>query len=107
MGIPFASLILSLSSSTKTTLISIFTGLICLMSFVTFSLYVLDKKRRKEGKKPICKPLLLLFPWCFGGIGGFIGVYGLRQYMRYWYFPLNNVLAMIIQIAILLTFIIL
>ena len=43
---------------------------------------------------------LLILPWLMGGLGGLFGVYGVRHKTNHWYFPLNNVLALIVQFAL-------
>ncbi|MDE5715760.1 MAG: DUF1294 domain-containing protein [Anaeroplasmataceae bacterium] len=107
MEIQFASLILSLSSLTNKEKIIFILGIIeCIMSILTFLLYKIDKKRAKKRQWRIKEAILLLFPWLMGGIGGFMGIYTVRHKTHHWYFPLNNMLALIAQASLFISLLI-
>ena len=104
MEIQFASLILSLNSLTNKELILIILACIELvMSLVTVILYKNDKVRAKKRMWRTKESLLLILPWLMGGLGGFMGVYSIRHKTQHWYFPLNNVLALITQAALFIS----
>ena len=94
--------ILSLNSSTKNTLLAILITLEMLFSFLTLFIYLKDKKNARRKLKRISDIILLILPWLMGGIGGFLGIYSVRTKMHKWYFPLNNVLALIVQVALII-----
>ena len=77
------------------------------MSIVTILLYSIDKKRAIKNKWRIKEAVLLIFPWLMGGIGGFVGIYGIRHKSKHWYFVLNNFVAIVAQFALFSSIIIL
>lgn len=108
MVILFASLILSLNLSTnRTTIIIILAILEIIMSFITLMSYKRDKKLAKKHKWRTKEKTLLILPWLMGGLGGFFGIYSVRHKTNHWYFPLNNVLALIVQASIFIILILL
>ena len=70
------------------------------MSIITLLAYKIDKQKAKTGKWRTKEKTLLILPWLMGGLGGLFGVYGVRHKTNHWYFPLNNVLALIVQFAL-------
>ena len=70
------------------------------MSIVTLLAYKIDKTKAKKGKWRTKEKTLLILPWLMGGIGGVLGIYSVRHKTNHWYFPLNNVLALIVQFAV-------
>ena len=70
------------------------------MSIITLLAYKIDKQKAKTGKWRTKEKTLLILPWLMGGLGGLFGVYGVRNKTNHWYFPLNNVLALIVQFAL-------
>lgn len=108
MEIQFASLILSLNSLTNKEIIILILGILeVVMSIFTLLLYKIDKNRAKHRKWRIKEVTLLLFPWLMGGIGGFMGIYAVRHKTHHWYFPLNNMLALIAQVSLFISLFIL
>lgn len=100
----FVSLILSLNSLTNKELILTFLGIAeVVMSIFTAILYKVDKKRAIHHAWRIKEATLLIFPWLMGGIGGFLGIYAVRHKTQHWYFPLNNLLALIVQASIFIS----
>ena len=94
------SLILSSSLSiNKNNLLIILMIAEIVMSIITLLSYKIDKQKAKSGKWRTKEKTLLILPWLMGGIGGLIGIYGVRHKTNHWYFPLNNVLAIIVQFA--------
>ena len=71
-----------------------------IMSIITLFMYKLDKAKAKKQKYRISEATLLILPWLMGGIGGLLGIYSLRHKTKHWYFPLNNVMALIVQFAV-------
>lgn len=101
MEIQFASLILSLNSLTnKELILLLLTGVEIIMSVITAIAYKHDKVMAKKGLWRTKEATLLILPWLMGGLGGFVGIYAVRHKTRHWYFPLNNVLALIVQASI-------
>lgn len=95
------SLILSLSLSiNKDNLLLVLVIAEIVMSIITLLAYKIDKQKAKSGKWRTKEKTLLILPWLMGGIGGLIGIYGVRHKTNHWYFPLNNVLAIIVQFAV-------
>lgn len=104
MEIRFASLILSLNSLTNKEIILIVLIIAeVVMSLVTVIAYKNDKVRAKKGLWRTKESVLLLLPWLMGGLGGFMGIYSIRHKTQHWYFPLNNVLALIVQASIFIS----
>ena len=95
------SLILSSSLSiNKDNLLLVLVIAEIVMSIITLLAYKIDKQKAKSGKWRTKEKTLLILPWLMGGIGGLIGIYGVRHKTNHWYFPLNNVLAIIVQFAV-------
>ncbi len=108
MEILFVFLILSLNLSTnRTTLIVILAILEILMSIITLIAYKRDKRLAKKGKWRTKEKTLLILPWLMGGLGGFLGIYSVRHKTNHWYFPLNNVFALIVQASVFIMLILL
>jgi len=78
----------------------IYVGVIILMSFITFVLYSVDKKRAIKNKWRIKEATLLLSSFLFGSIGGLFGMYSLRHKTQHWYFVVVNFLSLVIHIFI-------
>ena len=104
MVISLESLILSSSLSiNKDYLLVILLIAEAVMSIVTAMCYKIDKAKAKKGAYRISEATLLILPWLMGGIGGVLGVYSVRHKTKHWYFPLNNVLAMIVQFSLIVS----
>ncbi len=104
MEIQFASLILSLNSLTNKEIILIVLTIVELvMSLITAIAYKHDKVMAKKRLWRTKEKTLLILPWLMGGLGGFIGIYAVRHKTQHWYFPLNNVLALIVQASIFIS----
>lgn len=104
MEILFASLILSSNLSTnKSLILSILAGAEIIMSMITAIAYKRDKVLAKKGLWRTKESILLLLPWLMGGLGGFLGIYSIRHKTRHWYFPLNNMLALIVQASLFIS----
>lgn len=104
MEIQFASLILSLSLSTNKEVILIVLGITeIVMSIITAIAYKHDKVMARKGLWRTKEKTLLILPWLMGGIGGFLGIYAVRHKTHHWYFPLNNMLALIAQASIFIS----
>lgn len=104
MVISLESLILSSNSLiSKEKLLLILFILEFVMSIITLFAYKIDKIKAKQGVWRTKEKTLLILPWLMGGIGGLIGVYGVRHKTNHWYFPLNNVLALIVQFTLIIS----
>ena len=104
MEIQFASLILSLNLSTNKSLILCILAIAeVVMSFITAIAYKRDKMLAKKGLWRTKEKTLLILPWLMGGFGGFLGIYAVRHKTRHWYFPLNNMLALIAQASLFIS----
>lgn len=104
MVISLESLILSSNLSiNKNTLLVILLIAEGVMSIVTLFMYKLDKAKAKKQAYRISEATLLILPWLMGGIGGLLGIYSVRHKTKHWYFPLNNVLAIIAQFALIVS----
>ena len=73
------------------------------MSIITAFMYKLDKAKAKKGSWRISEATLLILPWLMGGIGGLLGIYSVRHKTKHWYFPLNNVVALIAQFSLIVS----
>lgn len=78
-------------------------GYFGLMSLVTFSLYVLDKKKAKRGSYRIPEKVLLLLSFFGGALGGLIAMYTVRHKTKreHWYFTFVNVIGLLLHVAAL------
>lgn len=104
MEILFASLILSSNSLTnKELLLWVLAIVEVVMSFITAFAYKRDKMLAKKGLWRTKEKTLLILPWLMGGIGGFLGIYAVRHKTQHWYFPLNNMLALIVQASLFIS----
>ncbi|MDE6241679.1 MAG: DUF1294 domain-containing protein [Anaeroplasmataceae bacterium] len=77
------------------------------MSLITAIVYKRDKMLAKKRLWRTKEITLLILPWLMGGIGGFLGIYAVRHKTQHWYFPLNNMLALIVQASLFISFAIL
>lgn len=73
---------------------------ILLMSFITFILYAVDKRKAIKKKWRIPEKVLLLASFFFGSIGGICGMYLLRHKNRHWYFVVVNLLSLTIHLIL-------
>lgn len=104
MEIQCASLILSSNLLTnKYLILCILAGVEIIMSMITAIAYKRDKVMAKKGLWRTKESVLLILPWLMGGLGGFLGIYAVRHKTRHWYFPLNNMLALIVQASIFIS----
>lgn len=104
MVIQYASLILSSNSWTNKELTLIILAILeVAMSLITVIFYKNDKMRAKKGLWRTKESILLLLPWLMGGLGGFMGIYVVRHKNRHWYFPLNNMVALLVQVCIFIS----
>lgn len=78
----------------------IYLGVIIFMSFISFILYAVDKKRAIKNKWRIKEVVLLGSSFLFGSIGGLCGMYLLRHKTKHWYFVVVNFLSLIIHIVL-------
>ncbi|MDE5855845.1 MAG: DUF1294 domain-containing protein [Anaeroplasmataceae bacterium] len=74
-----------------------------IMSLITAIAYKRDKMLAKRGLWRTKEKSLLILPWLMGGIGGFLGIYAVRHKTQHWYFPLNNMVALIVQASLFIS----
>ena len=104
MEIQFASLILSSNSLTNKELLLCGLAIVeIIMSLITAIAYKRDKMLAKRGLWRTKEKSLLILPWLMGGIGGFLGIYAVRHKTQHWYFPLNNMVALIVQASLFIS----
>ena len=68
----------------------IYICLIIIMSFITFILYGVDKRKAEKNQWRIKEITLLACSFFLGSIGGLLGMYGLRHKTKHWYFVIVN-----------------
>lgn len=76
----------------------IYICLIIIMSFITFILYGVDKRKAQKNQWRIKEITLLACSFLLGSIGGLLGMYGLRHKTKHWYFVIVNFLSFSIQV---------
>ena len=104
MEILFASLILSSNSLTNKEFLLWGLAIVeVVMSLITAIAYKRDKMLAKRGLWRTKEKTLLILPWLMGGIGGFLGIYAVRHKTQHWYFPLNNMVALIVQASLFIS----
>lgn len=72
---------------------------ILVMSFITFILYYLDKRKATKGKWRISEIVLLSFSILGGAAGGYIGMLKFHHKTKHWYFMLINIIGFAIQVG--------
>ncbi|MDE6661448.1 MAG: DUF1294 domain-containing protein, partial [Anaeroplasmataceae bacterium] len=90
-------------STNKSVILVILAIVEVIMSFITAIAYKRDKMLAKKGLWRTKEKTLLILPWLMGGLGGFLGIYVVRHKTRHWYFPLNNMLALIVQASLFIS----
>ncbi|MCD8346262.1 MAG: DUF1294 domain-containing protein [Oscillospiraceae bacterium] len=72
------------------------------MSFVTFVMYGVDKRKAKKGQWRISEKTLLISGFVGGAAGALIGMKLFRHKTRHWYFWAINIVGLCWQIALLI-----
>lgn len=70
------------------------------MSFLTFILYGLDKRKAKKGKFRIRESVLLGFSFFGGAVGGCLGMRLFHHKTKHWSFRVVNCLGVVWQVAL-------
>ena len=70
-----------------------------LWNLIVFCLFAIDKHRAKRGQWRIRERTLLLSAFLLGGLGAFLGVFGLRHKSQHLSFKLTVPLALILTLA--------
>ena len=73
---------------------------IILMSFTTFMLYYVDKRKATKGKWRIKEVTLLLFSIFGGAAAGYLGMLRFHHKTKHWYFMLINIVFFAVQVAV-------
>ena len=80
---------------------------LAVLSFITFIVYAVDKRRAVEGKWRISEKVLLSLSFFGGAVGGYLAMKTLRHKTKHWYFYAINILGIAWQAGLLVYLIIL
>ena len=80
---------------------------LAVLSFITFIVYGVDKRRSVEGKWRISEKVLLSLSFFGGAVGGYLAMKTLRHKTKHWYFYAINILGIAWQAGLLVYLIIL
>ena len=80
---------------------------LAVLSFITFIVYGVDKRRAVEGKWRISEKVLLSLSFFGGAVGGYLAMKTLRHKTKHWYFYAINILGIAWQAGLLVYLIIL
>ena len=80
---------------------------LAVLSFITFIVYAVDKRRAVEGKWRIAEKVLLSLSFFGGAVGGYLAMKTLRHKTKHWYFYAINILGIAWQAGLLVYLIIL
>ncbi|MCD7771445.1 MAG: DUF1294 domain-containing protein [Oscillospiraceae bacterium] len=83
----------------------IYAAYLLLVSFVTFVMYGVDKRRAKRGQWRISEKALLTMGFIGGAAGALLGIHLFRHKTRHWYFWAINIIALILQFGLLVVFV--
>ena len=75
----------------------IYAAYLLLVSFVTFVMYGVDKRRAKRGQWRISEKALLTMGFIGGAAGALCGMKLFRHKTRHWYFWAINIIALCLQ----------
>ena len=73
---------------------------IAAMSFITFSLYGIDKQKARNGEWRISEKTLLLCSLFGGAVGGFFAMQLFRHKTKHWYFVAVNLVGIALHVAL-------
>ena len=66
------------------------------MSLITYTLYLIDKKRSKKvGANRISEKTLLIFSLLGGALGGYLAMIMWHHKTKHWYFVLINIFGIV------------
>ena len=84
---------------TKNNVILFYAVFLVLLSFVTFVMYGIDKRKATKGRWRIPEKVLLLSSFIGGAFGGFAGmkIFHHKTTGEHWYFTVVNILGIIIH----------
>ena len=88
-------------------LLRIYLAVLAFVSFLTYVVYGVDKRRAVEGKWRIPEKVLLSMSFLGGAVGGYLAMKTLRHKTKHWYFYAINILGIAWQVALLVYLIIL
>ena len=88
-------------------LLRIYLAVLAFVSFLTYIVYGVDKRRAVEGKWRIPEKVLLSMSFLGGAVGGYLAMKTLRHKTKHWYFYAINILGIAWQVALLAYLIIL
>ena len=87
--------------------VRIYVAILAVVSFLTYVLYGIDKRRAMEGQWRISEKTLLAFSLLGGALGGYLAMKTLHHKTRHWYFYAVNIVGMLWQVCLLVYLIIL
>ena len=73
---------------------------ICIVSFICFVMYAIDKRKAIKNKWRISEKTLLLFSFIGGAIGAIFAMYGIRHKNKHWYFVFINFISFFIHVIL-------
>ena len=73
----------------------------CVVSVVTFGMYLLDKIKAMSGAWRISEKALLIASLIGGAVGGYVAMFLSWHKVRKWYFHVLNVLGILWQLGLL------
>ncbi len=82
----------------------IYLAAVAVMSFITFCLYAVDKRRAKKRQWRISEKALLLCSFFLGAAGGGLAMLVCRHKTEHWYFVVVNIASLIIHIILFFVF---
>ena len=82
-------------------LLRIYLAVLAFVSFLTYIVYGVDKRRAVEGKWRIPEKVLLSMSFLGGAVGGYLAMKTLRHKTKHWYFYAINILGIAWQVALL------
>ena len=88
-------------------ILRIYLAVLAFVSFLTYIVYGVDKRRAVEGKWRISEKVLLSMSFLGGAVGGYLAMKTLRHKTKHWYFYAINIFGIAWQVALLVYLIIL
>ncbi len=81
-------------------MVKVLIGWILALSFITFIVYGVDKKKAKKGTYRTPEKVLLGLSFFGGALGAILGMNLFRHKTKHWYFWVVNVLSLIIHAVV-------
>ena len=71
-----------------------------IMSWLTFVLYAMDKRKAQKGKWRVREKTLLGMSFLGGAIGGYLAMHLTSHKTKHWYFHAVNIVGIVWQVAV-------